>query len=279
MRRSSRIKRIDYRTFNKSGEKVSKNETNVDELSILLKDISLDETKMEKLIFEIETIAEDINDFFEEYSLKELITNLRSLCRCKDKELRSASNYDDKFKLIFESNMDKIKQYIIGANDARNKLRMKDFILTQEKKVKVEKEASFQIENASRQLDGIEDEVNVNLDAMSKEELQRRRDGLTALTTRLNDVSKLIPSIIKNMEEDIDDSILTRYNDATSSVNVYSKNVKKLMEAKEVEKEMSFQESKLNINLESSKATNFKKTYTPSKMTLKNYALLILLKD
>ena len=255
---------INYKEFHETGKKVVKN-TDVNELSFLLEEVSLNEPDMEKLLSELDIIQDDINDFFDENDLTKIkrsgnalklaiseIKQLRTLYKQKDRALRSiSSDYDTKYSLIYDKTIHSIKDYLLNATEAFCLIDSDDKhqIKHEVEKEALNKEASFQLENVSRQLDGIEDEIHVDLDSMSNDEIIRRRDGLSSLSTRLNDVSKIIPKIINHIKVEEDDNVVTRCNDANSSFNTYAKKVKKLMEVKEIEKEKSFQESKLNIDL------------------------------
>ena len=146
MRRSRRqTSQLDYQALHTSGKRLFKesSEVNVTELSGLFENFTLEDTTMDDLQTQVETIADDIDDFIDENPVNQMsqstdnliaslekINQLRSLFRCKNKELqRSSDDYESKYGQVFETKMKIIKDFIRDVNDARHKLRIQDYVL------------------------------------------------------------------------------------------------------------------------------------------------------
>ena len=263
MHRSSRnIARIDYKTLHETGDKVD-----ICEISELFEELSFKDQEdqvMDTLLLDIETLFDDINDFIEEnpvvpnvLTLQEIddqvnkLETLRSLYRRKHKELQKAcENYEVTHGSQFKSMMISIKDYIQKGNDVKHKFRMKDFVMIQENQHKEKNQIKFLLDEINRVLLEIEVETKIELDNTSDDQITHQRKDIINTKNKINLVSKKITMLLSYniASEEISES-MDRYTNANNLFNLYEYELRKEVERREIDKEVKFNESKLNIKL------------------------------
>ena len=267
MQRNLRNKsRIDYLALHETGIITNKSEQenfeeSISEISNEFNKLKLHETNMEKLSAAVNTLHSDINDFLEENDLNncimiedidrniDKITDLRSLYRNSVNEAKiQIDDFDTKYGSICTDLMAKVKMYIKEANDKRHKLRMKDFVYSQEQVAKEERKWRFILNELNRSMDDLESHLIDDIKELDDEEVQRKQSEVSDLKKKLHHISSKVTLLADKDEGDVDASI-KRYDLICTLLYDFEKKVKEEVVKREIDKEKLFKEGKLNIKL------------------------------
>ena len=256
--------RIDYYQLHTKGiitRKRSSEQVDDTELSQLVEELSLNDSKMEAIVVEMETFWEDISDYLQENVLSSSlriddidkligrICELRSNYRKKVKEAqRCMEDFDSRYGKSHEKLMESIKCYINEANDLKHKHRVQDYVSAQEKKLNGEKRLRFMLDGVNRSLDELELQLEVELDELSDDEIQLKNDEFPEMRKKLIAVNTKISQLADKDGGEADDT-MQRYEIIYKLMSSFEKDLKSLVVKREIGKEKLFKESKLNIKL------------------------------
>ena len=257
-----KIPRIDYNSLHNTGIKKIKSNDVLD-LSDQFNELKISEpTKMDNILIEIETITADIHDFFEEnvistnHSLDDIdniiekINDKRTKFRRKHNELkRLCTDYDQQYGEQSERILSTIKKYISDSNDVRHKLRMKDYVMEQESKAKEERCIRFQLEEISRLLSNIAQDLSEDVNELSDDAIQVKNADFNGVKKKLHGIASKISDVSRYENQGEVEKVMTRYEKISSKMIDFEKGLRAEIMKRELDKEKLFKESKLNIKL------------------------------
>ena len=286
--RKSKI-RIDYKELHLTGEKVEKP---IEDLVSSLKDLKmtdhedpsekidavlktnqklhimpaeLDNTS-QKLYIQIQSLADDIDDFIEENSIEEIedsmsdldlvikrIEEMRSQYRAKHKELsaldpRYGDNQDYTDRLLL------MKKYMFTGKDARQRVRRMEESGKQDEKEVKRAAFSFIIDDARRMIVNLKAEMTVP-DEMNVKELSRKRKDLSSIDQRVENLGTKFTEALAYSSTSREDELRKKlfqqeYADVLTRKMNYTKKINEECDKKELDKEEKFKESTLSIKLQ-----------------------------
>ena len=268
--------RIDYRLLHETGEK-----SVIEEVTDLLEKTKISESPekiipdiatmatsatkdiKDKLLLDIDTISDEIEDFISEHdiiadllSVEDIDRNieemnaLRSSFRRKHKELKTlVDDYEESYLPSYNDSITQIKDYITKATEVRHKYRMKDFVKEREREANEGRQMKFIIEDTTRILTEIDYEVKTKIKQITDDELLTRKDEIPNLSKKLHGASANINNLFKFQNIKEVDAIILRYENTFKLFAEYEDEVKREVEHREISKTKLFQESKLNIKM------------------------------
>ena len=146
--------------------------------------------------------------------------------------------------------VDAIKDYIKLANETRNEMRAEEHAETREIEEAKKNQVRFFIDDITRLLYDLENEMAVRLDDVSDEEIIRRKSGIKQITRKMDAIASKIPQMLIHGAIYLEaDKITKRYKEVTLLLNNYIDQLEEKADEREIQKESLFQESMLNIKI------------------------------
>ena len=269
MKRRTRAKRIDYKLYAKTGERVELDVSDIDNLfgNLTLNESMSNESEIKQLLVEESTLCDDINDFLDEYSPHELSKNmielnlasekmetLRSAYRRKHKELQvEMSDYADRFTKSYNTTLNNIKDYLKEIRNIKQELHTNDEKRRVTEIHLADQKYKFQVSEIERMMKEMKHTINIDLQKVTDKQLKKRKEEQTHLQKELRHISNKIEEAIKNSSQTMcDTDIVQMKNDFDHLINLKEKYQQQLndeADRRELEKVEAFETSTLNIKL------------------------------
>ena len=231
----------------------------------------------------ISTLLEDIEDHLEENEINESILfvedvdsytskleQLRTQYRTVTREMKKLipnEEYESSCQKVYDNTLHKIKDYIVAAKERKNQLRRNQADMQNEdRSMKERKEneemlqkrsaAEFLLGEVQRMISELCSEFSKTKDDVTDEEIIRRKDNLADNMLKLDRLSnkfqktlEIIPDRFPDKDKIIKD-ITTKYRYLIDEKTSYETHLNFEIQQREIVKEMSFQTSFLNIQLQ-----------------------------
>lgn len=257
---SRRSQRIDYKGLNSTGEVTPINTSN---LSEQLGNITLeDEYKVPSnndIKIDIAVLIRDIRDLIDEdpYPSQPSITkleDLRSALRRKGIIL-SASETDTKIQDDINNTLSIIKEYIKVSRDKTSKIRLREDKLKQDEITQRHRSTIFLIDNISRALEELNEDLKRNPNHATNEELIKWSSDMPLLSTKLDKVAGDYKTILELPITVTDQSVKIKsigekYESLVGIKRDFVKTLNNEICIREMGKDQQFNQSMLNIKLE-----------------------------
>ena len=240
--------------------------------------------RKEELLLQLDSLAEDIQDHFDENQLDTCLViedvdksvskleNLRSQYRFTANTLKrtiGAQPYvDEEYGAAHDKVAARIKAYIVDANAKRsafrrNQIHEQNLVLDQRdqalrtKNLREIETTKFLREEVDRMLVELTAELALmDTDNITNEEIVRRKEKfpqnlllLERCSNKVKDLLEVIPENYQNKDIVVAD-LTSRYNTVLRTKTIYETQLTSLIEEHEINKESSFKSSSLNIKLE-----------------------------
>ena len=220
----------------------------------------------DQLIIEEATISDDIDDFLEENTIKEISSNVQDfdLVNRKAEELRTQyrgihnklkavmgdQQYKDKFDISSSKKLEDIKLYIKALKTERKNIRENEEMkLTDTKDNKCEflkKEFKQKAEELKTTL--IIDEGD--WEGLEDEQLEKRKESLEGQLKILPSLADIIKDIMEvTTSKHSLNKIVQEYEELLASKSMYVERLNKEVKERQIEERKAFNKSKLSIKL------------------------------
>ena len=180
--------------------------------------------------------------------------DIRFKLRKHDTDLKREEKHDENLSISIDHTLQTIKQYIKAAND-------QDFRMEQldqkhgSRTVFKERSMLFGIEDVQRSIVELQDTFNVNFKEISNEQLIKQNDNSTNISDKIDKIAQKYEQWLQFLTSNNDiqlgiNKIGEQFVELTKAKSLYQEQLKYEIEERDVYKQRSFDESKLNIHLE-----------------------------
>ena len=278
MSRPRRFDRINYATFNDTGEKQSTPEVDCrsqlnlstspeveDIISTKLNNLTLDEmSKPSELIMDINVIISEIKDIIDENPIhQELVSNFDSttsalgtlrLSLKRKEQLILAEDPKHPIATAITQTLDEMKLHKKGMTECKSKVQLQAKIASQNT-APMERSTCFAIEDIGYKINELQKEFDKSVNDVSDAELLQMKSDLPTQIDQLNKISKKYESILKVPIQKAETllnitDIGQRYEHLLKSKSTYQTSINDAIIEQDVYKRKLFDQSKLNIRLE-----------------------------
>ena len=182
------------------------------------------------------------------------IEQLRTLYRNRHIQLQLylKGNYEKSHRKQYDALLSEIKAFIKelkckkhSINDAKISAERNE-VHTKQKSLK------FLIGEAKRWIHELGKEFDKNISSANDDEIKYMKNNLNKQISKLDNISKNLKEVIENASEDkeiVIDELSKSYKDLISDKELYTFNIEKEMESRELHKLKTFKASCLNIKL------------------------------
>ena len=218
-----------------------------------------------QLIGHTDALADDIEDFMEENPVEEIATSvedldstvnkieeLRSKYRSQHKELQMyfAESYEEKFRSKCAHTLTQIKYYIKDAKCIRRKLRVGEELDKNKLTLAREKKLEFLVGEVHRTIASLGLIFGVDVSDGLDEDIINWRKELHEHLKVMQSIPKSIQEIIDLGEEETElNTIKSRYENLITSTSAYIVALEGEVKIRDIEKQIGFNKSSLNIKL------------------------------
>ena len=252
--------RINYKLLSETGQKQIIQKEGV---SVTVMEDQKDLVSSLKVKFD--STVDDINDFTDEYDLKgcsctiqdidDVITkieNLRSKFRTLNIQIKSLDfKVADNHQEIYNQSIDKIKEFIKGTKQIRDRLRSSEEQTKMAEKEISKRSVDFLVDNIKKLFADVQVEIDVEVSKVSDDQITRRNNEIPKLRKRIDVISQNLKELILQPINDGTYKYLKeRYDELLTTFSVYESYLKNEAESRDLEKQKLFKESHLNIKLD-----------------------------
>ena len=256
--------RIDYKLLNSTGEIVA----HVDEqtLSHQLSNMTLQgepSSIPSELKVDILVLLEEIKDVIDENSViessqSELDSTMKRLEEFRTKLRRMSiilGTTDPNLQEDITNHLSLVKDYIKTAKDSRSKSRLREERKKQDLNVQKDRSIVFLIECIQRDLDEVEIFFQSDPTSASSDQLLKWRNDLLSVKKKLEKIASNYKEVLQSPVTDAERlgairDIAERYEKLSISNPIFTKALNEEVVRREVDKDLKFNKSQLNIKLE-----------------------------
>ena len=271
-----RSKQLDYRILNSTGEKVLRDTQNITSTSptdsssikpVQAADSMADEDPQTKIMdnrAEALILMEEIDDLIEENPHDQLSVEDAKIIISKLDEKRAllrrlqfnrSLEDEDKLTSLVMSKLSSVRDYMKASTEYKNQKQRHNEKASKELAASKERSTLFIIEDVQRTIGEVRSEIETDLGNASDHQLIQMQNNFKHISSKIDKVAQkyelLLLSPIINAGKLIDiQDIGNRYMKLTKDSQVYHRTLEKVIEERDIHKQRSFDESKLNICLE-----------------------------